>query len=93
MSAGPTGKGKYESNITWEELERIISETNINKAPGEDTIPYAVIKELGPKAKKFILHMYDWIWNVEPIPQRWRTSPSSRKINTLSHQAHGAPFR
>ena len=74
LSAGPTGKSKYESDITWEELERIISETKTNKAPGEDTIPYDVIKELGPKAKKFILHMYNRIWDGEPIPQRWRTA-------------------
>ena len=70
----PTEKSKYEVEITGEELERVIGETSTNKAPGDDTIPYDIIRQLGPKAKKYILHMYNRIWNGESIPQRWRTA-------------------
>ena len=74
LKSVPTERSKYEREITWEELERVTSETNANKAPGDDTIPYDIIKQLDPKAKKYILHIYNRIWNGEPIPQRWRTA-------------------
>ena len=49
-----TGKSKYEVEITWEELERVVGETKAKEAPGDYTIPYDIIKELGPKVKKYI---------------------------------------
>ena len=70
----PKQRRKYEEDITWEELERAIDSAKNSKAPGEDKIPYEMIKQLGPKAKKLILHMYNAIWRGEPIPQAWRTA-------------------
>ena len=67
-------KNHYEEDLTWEELERAINDTKNNKAPGEDTIPHDIIKQLGPKARKFILHIFNRIWQGEPIPQGWRTA-------------------
>ena len=70
-----SGEGSdYEQEITVTELERCIETAKNNKAPGEDTIPYEMIKKLGPKAKEVILHMYNAIWGGEPIPQAWRTA-------------------
>ena len=57
----PKQRRKYEEDITWEELERAIGSANNSKAPGEDKIPYEMVKQLGPKAKKLILHMYNAI--------------------------------
>ena len=70
----PKDRRKYEEEITWEELLRAIKTAKSDKAPGEDTIPYEFIKELGPKARQFILHLYTEIWGGKPIPQRWRTA-------------------
>ena len=74
LNKTPTEKSKYETEIMWEEMERVIGETKANKAAGDDNIPYEIIKELGPKAKAFIIHLYNRIWDGEPIPQRWRTA-------------------
>ena len=68
----PTEKRKYEEDITWDELLRAIKNAKTEKAAGEDTIPYEMLKELGEKAKKFILHLFNEIWKGKPIPQRWR---------------------
>ena len=74
MKSKPKKKRKYEEDITWEEIERAMRETKANKSAGEDTIPYEMIKELGPKARQLILHIYNEIWKGSPIPQRWRTA-------------------
>ena len=62
LNEKPKEKSRFESDLTWEELERVISETSNNKAPGEDTIPHDIIKQLGPVARKFILNIYNRIW-------------------------------
>ena len=74
LMSKPGERQKYEEDLTWEELERAIEGAKNNKAPGEDTIPYEIIKQLGPKAKTLILHIYNAIWKGEPIPQAWRTA-------------------
>ena len=74
LKAIPSSRGRYESEIIWEELERVIGETSNNRSPGDDNIPYDVIKQLGPKAKEFILRMYNRVWSGDPIPQQWRTA-------------------
>ena len=53
----PKKRQKYEEDITYEELERAIDSAKKINAPGEDNIPYEMIKQLGPKAKKLILHI------------------------------------
>ena len=67
-------RSKYESELTWEELERAIEDTSNNKAAGNDNIPYDIIKSLGAKAKVFILHLFNQVWKGEPMPQQWRTA-------------------
>ena len=57
-----------------EELERTIKEAKNNKAAGEDDIPYEMLKNLGPKAKDLLLHLYNKCWDGEGIPNKWRTA-------------------
>ena len=70
----PTEKQEYEEEIVWQELERVIGDSSTNKAAGDDNIPYDIIRKLGPKAKEFILCLYNKVWMGEQIPQRWRTA-------------------
>ena len=70
----PTEKTKWETDITMEEVERAISELANEKAAGEDEIPNEFISSLGRKAKRYLLHMFNKIWNGEEIPQMWRTA-------------------
>ena len=74
LNSRPEERSKYESELTWEELERAIENTSNNKAAGNDNIPYDIIKSLGTKAKSFILHLFNQVWKGEPMPQQWRTA-------------------
>jgi len=73
LNSAKTTPGREEvSDIKEGELERVIEEAKMGKSPGEDDIPYEMIKQLGPKARAFILDMFRRIWRGEEIPQRWR---------------------
>ena len=51
-----------------------ISQAGLNKAAGEDDIPYELVKNLGRKAREMLLHIYNLVWAGEPIPANWRTA-------------------
>ena len=57
-----------------EELERVIQEAESNKAAGQDDIPYELIKHLGPKGRRYLLHLYNKCWATGEIPNMWRTA-------------------
>jgi ribonuclease HI/exonuclease III len=61
-----------EQEIREEEMYRVIEEAKMGKSPGEDDIAYELIKQLGVKARAFLLDMYRRIWQGEEIPQQWR---------------------
>jgi len=63
-----------EESIMIEELDRVISQAGLNKAAGEDDIPYELVKNLGQKAREMLLHIYNLVWAGEPIPANWRTA-------------------
>ena len=63
-----------EQDITMEEMDRAIFGTSSNKASGNDDIPYEFIKNLGPLAKDFLLHLYQRCWRGEGIPSKWRNA-------------------
>ena len=74
LESKPTEKDEYEDEITWQELERVIADSSTNKAAGDDNIPYDVVKQLGPKAREFLLCLYNKVWAGEQIPKKWRTA-------------------
>ena len=59
LNKRPGVEEKSEQDITIEELNRVIEEAGNNKAAGEYDIPYELIKHLGPKARKFILLIFN----------------------------------
>ena len=63
-----------EQDITIEELNRVIEEAGSNKAAGEDDIPHELIKHLGPKARKFILLIFNKCWKGDSLPGKWLTA-------------------
>ena len=74
MKRRPTAEEESEQVFTMEEMERVIKEAKNNKAAGEDDIPYEMIKNLGPKARELLLHLYNRCWDGEGIPHKWRTA-------------------
>ena len=74
MKRKPGPAEESEQPLTWTELDRVINEARSNKAAGEDDIPYELIKNLGPKAKELLLHLYNRCWDGEGIPPKWRTA-------------------
>ena len=63
-----------EQDITMEELNRVINEAGRNKAAGSDDIPYEMLQNLGPKAKLFLVHLYNEVWKGKELPKAWRTA-------------------
>ena len=74
MKKRPGVEEESEQDITIEELNRVIEEAGSNKAAGEDDIPYELIKHLGPKARKFILLIFNKCWNGDSLPGKWLTA-------------------
>jgi hypothetical protein len=74
MKKRPGVEEESEQDITIEELNRVIEEAGSNKAAGEDNIPYELIKHLGPKARKFILLIFNKCWNSDSLPGKWLTA-------------------
>ena len=63
-----------ECDIKLEELERTINQTNLNKAAGEDRIPYEFLKHLGTKAKGMLLTLFNKCWKGDNLPRSWLTA-------------------
>ena len=61
-----------ETDITMEELERVIDGAGLNKAAGADRIPYEFMKHYGPKMKEALLCLYNKCWNGQQLPPIWR---------------------
>ena len=70
----PTVIEESEQDIRMIELERAIEESKKGKAAGEDDIPYEMLKNLGEKAKHFLLHLFNEIWKGNELPTAWRNA-------------------
>ena len=68
-----------EQDISLEEMNRAIAAAGNRKASGDDDIPYEFIKNLGPVAREFLLHIYRKCWRGDGIPSKW----TSAVIKTL----------
>ncbi|KAK2723435.1 hypothetical protein QYM36_001939 [Artemia franciscana] len=67
-------KGDYDKDFDIEELYRVINKLPKNKSPGLDGITNDVIKEMGPKSKEFLCHLYNMCLAKARLPMAWDTS-------------------
>ena len=56
------------------EMDAAIQNSSLNKAAGEDLIPYEMIKHLGPRARELLLFLYNKCWQGNGIPRKWKTA-------------------
>ena len=85
---------EWEQAITMEELERVIEEASTGKAAGEDAIPNELLKALGQRAKMFILHLFNRVWQQgEELPQWWRTSIIKPLLKDGKEPEHPESYR
>ena len=56
------------------ELKRAIKIAKNKKAPGEDSIPYELLKNLPNIALRKLLEMYNYIWSTGTFPTAWKHS-------------------
>ena len=61
-----------EGELVIEELDRTIKGLKSGKAAGPDDIPNEFIKNLGPRAKRALLRLYNRVWAGEDIPSHWQ---------------------
>ena len=73
MKAPRVGQ-RCEEDFTMTEMTRVIEQMENNKAAGEDDITYEMMKHFGPKAKEYLLTLYNRIWRGEQIPTKWLTA-------------------
>ena len=59
--------------LTAEKLNRVINEAGLNKAGRNDKINYELIKNLGSKARAFIMEFFNKIWvKGAELQRNWR---------------------
>ena len=71
-SAIDGGEGEdYNSPITIEELDKALTRTK-NTSPGEDEIPYLILKNLHPNMKRELLNIYNQCFFTGEFPRAWK---------------------
>lgn len=75
------------------EIQSIINELSVKKAPGFDLITSKIIKELPEKAIKFITILFNAIIRLEYFPDQWKVAqikmiikPGKNEIDVLSYR-------
>ena len=58
-------------NFSFKELKDAIRSSKINTSPGDDKIPYEIIKHLHKNALKILLVLYNKIWTENQLPDDW----------------------
>ena len=61
-----------EQDLTMKELVDVIQDASMNKASGNDDIPYEMIKRLGSKAREMLLYLINKCWSGVGVPTKWR---------------------
>jgi hypothetical protein len=56
------------------ELEKALKKLISKPSRGPDEIPQHVLKRLGPKAKEFLLHLYNFCLRTGKTPQLWKSA-------------------
>jgi len=60
-------------NFSEEELKEVIRNTKTKKQPGSDNIFPEFIHNLGPKATKILITIYNKLWNSKDnLPDEWK---------------------
>jgi hypothetical protein len=59
------------ATITLKEMNIALSKCK-SKSPGPDEISYCFLQNLGPKAKNYLLNLYNTIWKTGRIPEKWK---------------------
>eukprot|EP01059_Diplonema_ambulator_P016259 TRINITY_DN2763_c1_g2_i13.p1 TRINITY_DN2763_c1_g2~~TRINITY_DN2763_c1_g2_i13.p1 ORF type:complete len:1041 (+),score=327.97 TRINITY_DN2763_c1_g2_i13:202-3324(+) len=54
------------------ELRRALNRLKRKKAPGPDGVHAEFLKELGPNARRALLHVINLSWETEQVPTAWR---------------------
>ncbi len=65
---------ELDDPFTSEELQKITSKLPNNKAPGEDGIPFEIIKSTIPQFGEALLNIYNYLWKHEITPTSWDTA-------------------
>jgi len=74
QSSQDTNKEEMEAingDFNLRELKEAIASAKNNKSPGEDAIPYDLVKKLHKHALKTMLTFYNKIWRERQIPKDW----------------------
>jgi hypothetical protein len=69
----PIGNLVYRG-VTMIELEKALKKLISKPSRGPDEIPQHVLKRIGPKAKEFLLHLYNFCLRTGKTPQLWKSA-------------------
>jgi len=65
----------FHTNFSVEELKEAISNTKVKKQPGPDNIFSEFIHNLGPKAMKILITIYNKLWSSrDNLPDEWKNA-------------------
>ena len=65
---------EYNHPLTMKELSAALLDIKDNKAPGEDKVQNIMLKNLPNRSLKFMLDLFNKIWQEGIIPTQWKTS-------------------
>ena len=64
--------GDAEPDITTVEVRNALQKMRHGKAPGVDTIPAELLKNMGEDGITWLSELIDMLWNGQEPPQDWR---------------------
>jgi hypothetical protein len=71
---GMSAESQIVSELTMEEVQKMLHKMKNNKSPGVDTIPSELIKFGGESLIKQIYELIRKVWAQEQIPDEWKRS-------------------
>ena len=71
---GNSNDMEINQNFSMRELEEALRQLEEGKSPGEDQIHNAMLKQLPPITKQYLLDFFNRLWTEGSFPQDWKTS-------------------